>query len=127
MELTDHKASKLGELSKNIKSLDDRDLDKSLCMNDNETFSQEKSNEISFTGGQETERDLASSKLQQELSSCGIYISGQIYSDNVWGGLNNYSGNLVRDKINEARNANSITDAEYKKLIVLLKKACYHQ
>lgn len=127
MELTGHKASKLGELSKNIKSLDDRDLDKSLCMTDNETFSIEKSNEISFTGSQETERDLASSKLQQELSSCGIYISGQIYSDNVWGGLNNYSGNLVRDKINEARNTNSITDAEYKKLIVLLKKACYHQ
>ena len=127
MELTGHKASKLGELSKNIKSLDDRDLDKSLCVTDNETFSIEKSNEISFTGSQETERDLASSKLQQELSSCGIYISGQIYSDNVWGGLNNYSGNLVRDKINEARNTNSITDAEYKKLIVLLKKACYHQ
>lgn len=127
MELTGHKASKLGELSKNIKSLDDKDLDKSLCMTDNETFSIEKSNEISFTGSQETERDLASSKLQQELSSCGIYISGQIYSDNVWGGLNNYSGNLVRDKINEARNTNSITDAEYKKLIVLLKKACYHQ
>lgn len=127
MELTEHKASKLNELSKNIKSLDDRDLDKSLDMTNNDSFSLEKSNEISFTGRQETERDLASSKLQQELSSCGIYISGQIYSDNVWGGLNNYSGKLVHDKINEARNANSITDVEYKKLIGLLKKACYHQ
>ncbi len=127
MELTEHKASKLEELSKKLKSLDDRYLDKSLCMTDYDSFSIEKSNEISFTGSQETERDLASSKLQQELSSCGIYISGQIYSNNVWGGLNSYSGKLVHDKINEARNANSITDAEYKKLIGLLNKAFYHQ
>ena len=30
MEITEHKASKLEELSKDIKSLDDKDLDKSL-------------------------------------------------------------------------------------------------
>ena len=127
MEITEHKTSKLEELSKDIKYLDDKDLDKSLGKIDEESISLEKSEEISFTGSQETERDLASSKLQQELSSCGIYVSGQIYSDSLWGGLDSYSGNLVHNKINEARNANRITDAEYNKLIGMLKKACRHQ
>ena len=127
MEITEHKTSKLEELSKDIKCLDDKDLDKSLGKIDEESISLEKSKEISFTGSQETERDLASSKLQQELSSCGIYVSGQIYSDSLWGGLDSYSGNLVHNKINEARNANRITDAEYNKLIGMLKKACRHQ
>lgn len=127
MEITEHKTSKLEELSKDIKYLDDKDLDKSLGKIDEESISLEKSKEISFTGSQETERDLASSKLQQELSSCGIYVSGQIYSDSLWGGLDSYSGNLVHNKINEARNANRITDAEYNKLIGMLKKACRHQ
>lgn len=127
MEITEHKTSKLEELSKDIKYLDDKDLDKSLGKIDEESISLEKSKEISFTGSQETERDLASSKLQQELSSCGIYVSGQIYSDCLWGGLDSYSGNLVHNKINEARNANRITDAEYNKLIGMLKKACRHQ
>ena len=127
MEITEHKTSKLEELSKDIKYLDDKDLDKSLGKIDEESISLEKSKEISFTGSQETERDLASSKLQQELSSCGIYVSGQIYSDSLWGGLDSYSGNLVHNKINEARNANRITDAEYNKLIGMLKKACHHQ
>lgn len=127
MEITEHKTSKLEELSKDIKYLDDKDLDKSLVKIDEESISLEKSKEISFTGSQETERDLASSKLQQELSSCGIYVSGQIYSDSLWGGLDSYSGNLVHNKINEARNANRITDAEYNKLIGMLKKACRHQ
>ena len=125
MEITEHKTSKLEELSKDIKYLDDKDLDKSLGKIDEESISLEKSKEI--TGSQETERDLASSKLQQELSSCGIYVSGQIYSDSLWGGLDSYSGNLVHNKINEARNANRITDAEYNKLIGMLKKACRHQ
>ena len=127
MEITEHKTSKLEELSKDIKYLDDKDLDKSLGKIDEESISLEKSKEISFTGSQETERDLASSKLQQELSSCGIYVSGQIYSDSLWGGLDSYSGNLVHNKINEARNANRITDAEYNKLIGMLKKACHNQ
>lgn len=127
MEITEHKTSKLEELSKDIKYLDDKDLDKSLGKIDEESISLEKSKEISFTGSQETERDLASSKLQQELSSCGIYVSGQIYSDSLWGGLDSYSGNLVHNRINEARNANRITDAEYNKLIGMLKKACRHQ
>ena len=127
MEITEHKTSKLEELSKDIKYLDDKDLDKSLGKIDEESISLEKSKEISFTGSQETERDLASSKLQQELSSCGIYVSGQIYSDSLWGGLDSYSGNLVHNKINEARNANRITDAEYNKLIGMLKKAWRHQ
>lgn len=127
MEINEHKISKLEELSKDIKSLEDKDLDKSLGIINEETTPFEKSNEISFTGNQETERDLASSKLQQELSSCGIYISGQIYSDRLWGGLDSYSGNLVHNKINEARNANRITDTEYNKLIGMLKKACHHQ
>lgn len=127
MEITEHKTSKLEELSKDINYLDDKDLDKSLGKIDEESISLEKSKEISFTGSQETERDLASSKLQQELSSCGIYVSGQIYSDSLWGGLDSYSGNLVHNKINEARNANRITDAEYNKLIGMLKKACRHQ
>ena len=127
MEITEHKTSKLEELSKDIKYLDDKDLDKSLGKIDEESISLEKSKEISFTGRQETESDLASSKLQQEVSSCGIYVSGQIYSDSLWGGLDSYSGNLVHNKINEARNANRITDAEYNKLIGMLKKACRHQ
>ena len=127
MEINEYKTSKLEALSKNIKSLEDKDLDNSLGRNDEEPSSFEKTKEISFTGTQETERDLASSKLQQELSSCGIYVSGQIYSDSLWGGLNNYSGKLVHDKINEARNANRITDEEYNKLIGMLKKACRHQ
>ena len=127
MEINEYKTSKLEELSKDIKSLEDKDFDKSLGRNDEDPSSFEKTKEISFTGTQETERDLASSKLQQELSSCGIYVSGQIYSDSLWGGLNNYSGKLVHDKINEARNANRITDEEYNKLIGMLKKACRHQ
>ena len=127
MEINEYKTSKLEELSKDIKSLEDKDFDKSLGRNEEEPSSFEKTKEISFTGTQETERDLASSKLQQELSSCGIYVSGQIYSDSLWGGLNNYSGKLVHDKINEARNANRITDEEYNKLIGMLKKACHHQ
>ena len=127
MEITEHKTSKLEELSKDIKSLEDKYLDKSLGRNDEDPSSFEKAKEISFTGSQETERDLASSKLQQELSSCGIYVSGQIYSDSLWGALDNYSGKLVHNKINEARNSNRITDAEYNKLIGMLKKACHHQ
>ena len=78
MEINEYKTSKLEELSKDIKSLEDKDLDKSLGRNDEDPSSFEKAKEISFTGSQETERDLASSKLQQELSSCGIYVSGQI-------------------------------------------------
>ena len=127
MEITEHKSSKLEDLSKEIRPLEDKDLDKSLGKIDEASSPFEKSNEISFTGRQETERDLASSKLQQELSSCGIYVSGQIYSDSLWGGLDSYSGNLVHNKINEARNANRITDAEYNKLIGMLKKACHYQ
>ena len=75
MEITEHKTSKLEELSKDIKSLEDKYLDKSLGRNDEDPSSFEKAKEISFTGSQETERDLASSKLQQELSSCGILYS----------------------------------------------------
>ena len=127
MEIIEHKISKLEELSKELKPLEDKDLDKSLGKTNEDSSPIEKSNKISFTSSQETERDLASSKLQQELSSYGIYISGQIYSDSLWGGLDNYSGNLVHNKINEARNANRITDAEYNKLIGMLKKACHHQ
>ena len=127
MEITEHTASKLEELSKEVKSLDAKDSNKSLWNKDEDPSSIKKAKEIAFTSSQETERDLASSKLQQELSSCGIYVSGQIYSDSLWGGLDNYSGKLVHNKINEARNANRITDAEYNKLIGMLKKACHHQ
>ena len=127
MEIKEHNTSKLEELSKELKPLEEKDLDKSLGKPSEDFSPIEKTDEISFTGNQETERDLASSKLQQELSSCGIYISGQIYSDSLWGGLDNYSGNLVHNKINEARNANRINDAEYNKLIGMLKKACHHQ
>ena len=127
MEIKEHNTSKLEELSKELKPLEEKDLDKSLGKPSEDFSPIEKTDEISFTGNHETERDLASSKLQQELSSCGIYISGQIYSDSLWGGLDNYSGNLVHNKINEARNANRISDAEYNKLIGMLKKACHHQ
>lgn len=127
MEIVEQKTSKLEELSKAIESLEDHELDSSLGRREKEPSSVETTKEISFTGRQETERDLAASKLQKELSSCGIYVSGQIYSDSLWGGLDNYSGKLVHNKINEARNANRITDTEYNKLIGMLKKACHHQ
>lgn len=127
MEITEYKPSKLEELSRDVKSLNDKDLDKSLGQRDEITSSIVKAKEVSFTGNQETERDLASSKLQKELSSCGIYVSGQIYSDSLWGGLDNYSGKLVHNKINDARNSNRITDAQYNKLIGMLKEACHHQ
>lgn len=127
MELSEHKISKLEVLSNDINSLDDECLNKSLGKPDEESTSLEKTNGISFSGYQETERDLASSKLQQELSSCGIFVSGQIYPDSLWGGLDSYSGDLVHNKINEARYANRISDAEYNKLIDMLKKACHYQ
>lgn len=127
MEIREHKTSKLEELSKDSKLLEGQDLDKSLGKPYVESSSFEKSDEISFGGNEQTERDLASSELQNELSSCGIYVRGQIYSDKTWGGLNYYSGELVHDKINAARNADHITDEKYKNLMALLKKACYYQ
>lgn len=60
MEITEHKTSKLEELSKDVKSLVDKNLDKYLERTDEEPSSFEKAKEISFTGSQETERDLAS-------------------------------------------------------------------
>ena len=57
MEITEHKTSKLEELSKELKPLEDKDLDKSLGKTNEDDSPFEKSNEISFTGSQETGRD----------------------------------------------------------------------
>ena len=59
MEITEHKPSKLQKLSKKIRPLEDKDLDKSLGKIDEASSPFEKSNEISFIGSQKTERDLA--------------------------------------------------------------------
>lgn len=129
MELKENNISVLEKLSGKEKLLSENELNKSLSRNlkESSTCVGEEADGISFMGSQETQRDLDSSKLQTELSSCGIYISGSIYSDRLWGGLDAYSGRLVHDKINEARNSNRITDSQYEKLISMLKKACYHQ
>ena len=80
---------------------------------------------ISFEGVNDS-RDIAKSELLSELSSNHIY-PGTVYTDNLWGGLDSFSGNRVRDAINRARDNGSISDSTYKHLIDKLKQACHHQ
>ena len=80
---------------------------------------------ISFEGSNDS-RDIAKSELLSELSSNHIY-PGTVYTDNLWGGLDSFSGNRVRDAINRARDNGSISDSTYKHLIDKLKQACHHQ
>ena len=80
---------------------------------------------ISFEGANDT-RDIAKSELLSELSSNYIY-PGTVYTDNLWGGLDSFSGNRVRDAINQARDNGSISDSTYKHLMAQLKRACHHQ
>ena len=48
-------------------------------------------------------------------------------TDNLWGGLDSYSGDKVYDAINDARDPGRISDSVFKDLIKLLKKACHTQ
>lgn len=124
MEIKEHRDERLEKLLKNSPMAEQSELDKSLGKFENTEF--QKSNDVSFKGRIETERDIASSKLQDELRSAHIY-PGKLYSDKLWGGLDSYSGNLVHNALNDARNNNRITDSEYKDLMAQLKKACHHQ
>ena len=126
MEIAEHKTSNLEELSKEYKLIDDKVLDRSLAKSEDDSPLVEKSNKISFKGYNETQRDLASSKLQEELKDAHIY-PGKLYSDKLWGGLDLYSGNLVHNALNDARNSGKITDSKYKDLMAQLKKACHHE
>ena len=128
MEIFDKHISKLESLSEGAEIIDSSVLDKKKKKKDISLTSNDiVNNAINFTGSAETQRYLASSKLQAELKSCGIYVSGAIYSDKLWGGLDSYSGRMIHDKINDARNADRITDSQYQKLISMLKQACHYQ
>ena len=81
--------------------------------------------QFSYESANDT-RDIAKSELLSALSSNHIY-PGSVYTDKLWGGLDYYSGNKVRDAINKARDNGSISDTTYKRLMQMLKKACHHQ
>ncbi|MBQ0142556.1 MAG: hypothetical protein KBT06_07145 [Prevotellaceae bacterium] len=71
-------------------------------------------------------RNLAKSTLITKLGSNHIYTS-TLYTDNIWGGLDSYSGKIVYEAINDARDNNRISDSVFRELIALLKKACHSQ
>ena len=71
-------------------------------------------------------RNLAKSALITQLNTNHIYTTN-LCTDNLWGGLDSYSGDKVYDAINEARDHGRISDSVYKDLIKLLKKACHTQ
>lgn len=124
MEINEHRNEQLEKLLKDFPMLEECELDKSLGKIEN--IKHQKSDDVSFKGRMETERDIESSKLQDELRNAHIY-PGELYSDKLWGGLDSFSGDLVHNALNEARNSNRITDSEYKNLMAQLKKACHHQ
>lgn len=129
MEIKETPISNLEQLSKKYQVLPDEMLDKSLAKTNEEkqgNVSFLGSKEVSFEGREEDERDLASSKLQEELTRHHVY-PGHLYSSSTWGGLDEWSGNRVHSALNDARNNNVITDSEYRKLFAMLKAACYYQ
>lgn len=126
MEIKEHKTSSLEKLSKDFDLIADDELNESLGKPEGNSQFTQKVLETSFKGREETARDLASSKLQDELKKASIY-PGDLYSDKLWGGLNNYSGEKVHDALNDARNSGRITDSKYKELMGQLKKACEHE
>lgn len=80
---------------------------------------------ISFCGSYDMEkRDKAKSLLIDKLQEYYIYYSN-IYSDNVWGGLDEYSGRIIKDSIDRARNNSQISNSVYNELMRLLKEACH--
>jgi hypothetical protein len=83
--------------------------------------------DISFGASPDVDaRNVAKSTLISKLSTYHIYTSS-LYTDRLWGGLDSYSGDIVYDAINDARNNQSISDSVYNELIALLKKACHSQ
>ncbi|MCQ2273568.1 MAG: hypothetical protein MJZ86_02110 [Bacteroidales bacterium] len=83
--------------------------------------------EISFEASPDVDaRNAAKSNLIDKLQSDYIYTSN-LYTDNLWGGLDYDSGKKVYDAINKARDCNNISGDEYNKLVALLKKACHTQ
>ena len=83
--------------------------------------------DISFGAAPDVDaRNLAKSTLITKLNTNHIYTTN-LGTDNLWGGLDSYSGNKVYDAINDARDHGRISDSVYKDLIKLLKKACHTQ
>lgn len=83
--------------------------------------------EITFGAAPDVDaRNLAKSSLITKLGESHIYTS-RLDTDNLWGGLDSYSGDKVYDAINNARDNNRISESVYKELMSLLKKACHTQ
>lgn len=83
--------------------------------------------EIAFGASSDVDaRNLAKSTLISKLGSNHIYTSS-LYTDDLWGGLDSYSGKVVYEAINDARDNNRISDSVFRELIALLKKACHSQ
>ena len=82
---------------------------------------------ISFGAASDVDaRNLAKSTLITKLNANHINTY-KLYTDNLWGGLDSYSGHQVYDAINSARDNNMISESVYKELMALLKKACHYQ
>lgn len=83
--------------------------------------------DISFGAAPDVDaRNVAKSALIDKLDTNHIYTSS-LTTDDLWGGLDSYSGDKVYDAINSARDNNRISDTVYKELMALLKKACHTQ
>lgn len=83
--------------------------------------------DVSFGAAPDVDaRNLAKSALITKLNTNHIYTTN-LCTDNLWGGLDSYSGDKVYDAINDARDHGRISDSVYKDLIKLLKKACHTQ
>ena len=83
--------------------------------------------DISFGAAPDVDaRNLAKSALITKLNANHIYTTN-LCTDNLWGGLDSYSGDKVYDAINDARDHGRISDSVYKDLIKSLKKACHTQ
>lgn len=83
--------------------------------------------EVSFGASYDVDaRNLAKSQLLDQLNYNRIYVTS-VSTDNLWGGIDSYSGDKIYDAINEARDDGKISDTIYRKLIALLKKACHSQ
>ena len=83
--------------------------------------------DISFGAAPDVDaRNVAKSALIDKLDTNHIYTSS-LTTDDLWGGLDSYSGDKVYDAINSARDNNRISDTVYRELMALLKKACHTQ
>lgn len=83
--------------------------------------------DVSFGAAPDVDaRNLAKSALITKLNTNHIYTTN-LSTDNLWGGLDSYSGDKVYDAINDARDHGRINDSVYKDLIKSLKKACHTQ